>query len=282
MGLRHMAIHAMLANPHIAPFELVKQPSFRQDWCLIDHMMAIHTQCLRPAVARASNYENGERDLMRGLRNAPLGVRRAWCARLPATAGATVVRELKRKENKFRILCDLRREDDVSLSDTCERHDTFMGLHESYVMQGLRNEEFPFVVSEYLYTGGVRGLICIEFLERFLASVTKTMMDVLWAQKEKDSMSCLETISDSSGARESHSERFARGFVRLSIAYANNSVREVAMLSSAAQAGRHLRINRNGMQNVLLRNDSEAFDQEECDKLQATRHVHRDPEDNSS
>ena len=42
MGLRHNAIHAMLANPHLAPFELVNKPCEQQTWTLIDHLMVIH------------------------------------------------------------------------------------------------------------------------------------------------------------------------------------------------------------------------------------------------
>ena len=42
MGLRHNAIHAMLANPHLAPFELVNKPCEEQTWTLIDHLMVIH------------------------------------------------------------------------------------------------------------------------------------------------------------------------------------------------------------------------------------------------
>ncbi|KAF1394416.1 hypothetical protein PFLUV_G00000050 [Perca fluviatilis] len=42
MGLRHNAIHAMLANPHLAPFELIDRPCLPQDWTLIDHLMVIH------------------------------------------------------------------------------------------------------------------------------------------------------------------------------------------------------------------------------------------------
>lgn len=42
MGLKHKAIHAMLANPHLAPFELIDRPCQRQDWTLIDHLMVIH------------------------------------------------------------------------------------------------------------------------------------------------------------------------------------------------------------------------------------------------
>ena len=42
MGLRHKAIHAMLANPHLAPFELDNKPCGQQTWTLIDHLMVIH------------------------------------------------------------------------------------------------------------------------------------------------------------------------------------------------------------------------------------------------
>lgn len=42
MGLKHKAIHAMFANPHLAPFELVDRPCQQQDWTLIDHLMVIH------------------------------------------------------------------------------------------------------------------------------------------------------------------------------------------------------------------------------------------------
>ena len=42
MGLKHNAIHAMLANPHLAPFELVNKPCEQQTWTLIDHLMVIH------------------------------------------------------------------------------------------------------------------------------------------------------------------------------------------------------------------------------------------------
>lgn len=36
------AIHAMLANPHLAPFELIDRLCQQQDWTLIDHLMVIH------------------------------------------------------------------------------------------------------------------------------------------------------------------------------------------------------------------------------------------------
>lgn len=42
MGLKHKAIHAMLANPHLAPFELIDRPCQQQDWTLIDHLMIIY------------------------------------------------------------------------------------------------------------------------------------------------------------------------------------------------------------------------------------------------
>lgn len=42
MGLKHKAIHAMLANPHLAPFEMVDRPTRRQDWIVIDHLMTIY------------------------------------------------------------------------------------------------------------------------------------------------------------------------------------------------------------------------------------------------
>lgn len=42
MGLKHRAIHAMLANPDLAPFEVLDEPLERQDWILIDHLMVIH------------------------------------------------------------------------------------------------------------------------------------------------------------------------------------------------------------------------------------------------
>lgn len=32
----------MLANPHLAPFEVVDRPCHQQDWTLIDHLMVIH------------------------------------------------------------------------------------------------------------------------------------------------------------------------------------------------------------------------------------------------
>ena len=42
MGLKHKALHAMLANPHLAPLELIDRPWQKQDWTLIDHLMVIH------------------------------------------------------------------------------------------------------------------------------------------------------------------------------------------------------------------------------------------------
>lgn len=42
MGLKHNAIHAMLANPHLAPFEVIDRPCQLQDWTLIDHLIVIH------------------------------------------------------------------------------------------------------------------------------------------------------------------------------------------------------------------------------------------------
>ena len=42
MGLKHKAIHAMLANPELAPFEVIETPCQRQDWILIDHLITIH------------------------------------------------------------------------------------------------------------------------------------------------------------------------------------------------------------------------------------------------
>lgn len=42
MGLKHQAIHAMLANPHLAPFEVIDKPSCIQDWIIIDHLMTLY------------------------------------------------------------------------------------------------------------------------------------------------------------------------------------------------------------------------------------------------
>ncbi|MEQ2199203.1 hypothetical protein XENOCAPTIV_027423, partial [Xenoophorus captivus] len=72
------------------------------------------------------------------------------CARLPGAVGTTAVRVLSHKENRLNILCDLGREDDVLLSDTRKRHDTFMGLLESYDALEMRNAKFTFDMSEYL------------------------------------------------------------------------------------------------------------------------------------
>lgn len=41
MGLKNRAVHMMLANSNLAPFELVNPPERRQDWVLIDHLMTI-------------------------------------------------------------------------------------------------------------------------------------------------------------------------------------------------------------------------------------------------
>ncbi|KAK2847502.1 hypothetical protein Q5P01_010501 [Channa striata] len=50
MGLKHQAIHAMLANPDVAPLE---EPLECQDWILIDHLMVIHK------VKESDYVENG-------------------------------------------------------------------------------------------------------------------------------------------------------------------------------------------------------------------------------
>lgn len=42
MGLRNRAVHSMLANPHLAPFDLIDKPCEKQDWILMDHLMFIH------------------------------------------------------------------------------------------------------------------------------------------------------------------------------------------------------------------------------------------------
>ncbi|KAJ7983715.1 hypothetical protein DPEC_G00373700 [Dallia pectoralis] len=43
----------MLANPHLAPFELIYGPRQRQDWTLIDHLMVIHK-------VKANDYVEGD------------------------------------------------------------------------------------------------------------------------------------------------------------------------------------------------------------------------------
>uniref|UniRef100_A0A3B3DQJ5 PiggyBac transposable element-derived protein domain-containing protein n=1 Tax=Oryzias melastigma TaxID=30732 RepID=A0A3B3DQJ5_ORYME len=42
MGLKHRALHGMLANPDVAPFEVIDKPDEVQNWVLIDHLMVIH------------------------------------------------------------------------------------------------------------------------------------------------------------------------------------------------------------------------------------------------
>lgn len=42
MGLRNNAIHAMLANPQLAPFDVITRPSDAQDWTLVDHLVNLY------------------------------------------------------------------------------------------------------------------------------------------------------------------------------------------------------------------------------------------------
>lgn len=42
MGLQNEAIHTMLANPHLALFELIQRPCQIQYWTLMDHLVNIY------------------------------------------------------------------------------------------------------------------------------------------------------------------------------------------------------------------------------------------------
>lgn len=39
MGLRNQALHVMLANPHLSPFDVIDRPEFKHDWVLVDHLI---------------------------------------------------------------------------------------------------------------------------------------------------------------------------------------------------------------------------------------------------
>lgn len=42
MGLKNNAMHAMLANPDLAPFKVIQRSCQIQDWTLIDHLVNIY------------------------------------------------------------------------------------------------------------------------------------------------------------------------------------------------------------------------------------------------
>lgn len=54
MGLKNQALHVMLANPHLSPFDVIERPTERYDWMLIDHLI------MRFKV-KASDYVEGDR-----------------------------------------------------------------------------------------------------------------------------------------------------------------------------------------------------------------------------
>nr|BBA49167.1 hypothetical protein ORF54-like [Oryzias latipes] len=56
MGLRHQALHGMLANPDVSPFKVIEKPSEQQDWILIDHLIVTHT-------VRESDYRESEPEM---------------------------------------------------------------------------------------------------------------------------------------------------------------------------------------------------------------------------
>lgn len=39
MGLKNQALHVMLANPHLSPFDVIERPKVRHDWMLVDHLI---------------------------------------------------------------------------------------------------------------------------------------------------------------------------------------------------------------------------------------------------
>lgn len=39
MGLKNQALHVMLANPHLSPFDVIDRPASRHDWMLVDHLI---------------------------------------------------------------------------------------------------------------------------------------------------------------------------------------------------------------------------------------------------
>lgn len=39
MGLKNQALHVMLANPHLSPFDVIERPTERYDWMLVDHLI---------------------------------------------------------------------------------------------------------------------------------------------------------------------------------------------------------------------------------------------------
>lgn len=39
MGLKNQALHVMLANPNLSPFDVIDRPEFKHDWVLVDHLI---------------------------------------------------------------------------------------------------------------------------------------------------------------------------------------------------------------------------------------------------
>lgn len=195
--------------------------------------------------------------------------------------------ELERRQNRFRILCDTGIEyQESSLSRERHQHELFMDSLEEFNGKYLRDTDFPFEVSKYLYKAGVRGSIYVGFLDWFLVRVTRSRMEALWGltRKYQDSHSAVDVThllsevlsnknadpdflterkktsthdSESSSVEETDLQCFVKSVVRLSRAYRIGAVPKgsYSLFCSLTQAGQHffLRIKGNVFRNENIR-----------------------------
>lgn len=76
MGLKNQALHVMLANPHLSPFEVIDRPESKCDWMLVDHLITRFR-------VKETDYVEGDR--VRSIWNmartlADLYIRESWTA----------------------------------------------------------------------------------------------------------------------------------------------------------------------------------------------------------
>ncbi|KAJ7984074.1 hypothetical protein DPEC_G00366150 [Dallia pectoralis] len=112
MGLKHNAFHVMLANPHLAPFELIYGPRQRQDWTLIDHLMVIHK-------VKANDYVEGNSQA--SIVNMARTLARAYIAEDLGTRCVVLVKDGARAQKPAVWEIRLKRPS-VPHIDFCKRH----------------------------------------------------------------------------------------------------------------------------------------------------------------
>lgn len=178
MGLKHKAIHAMLANPDLAPFEVIDRPCEQQDWTLIDHLITIHKVKKSDYIEddpRAS-IENIARTLAHGYILENAGSRCVVLVKDGAQAQKPAVREMRLNRIP------------VPHIDFCQRnlHDIEYTMMKMLADMGMKDKLF-------LVTGA-KGELCEEELLEVtptdnLVSFHQKYLDTLKDQKHVDSQS---------------------------------------------------------------------------------------------